>query len=238
MQAFLALLRYDLGQMGHSWLVRIWLLLLLAPAIFVVVVAASEDELASETMAAYVAAVLAPISWFLISIISASAVAGESPVIADSILSKSVTRTEYMAAKVVARLSVTLAIYLGVMGPFAYLINRYAVDDTSGIGVFNGLLMLAVLLIFLAALGISLSVILSNVQVAVVSVLLSVLLSGLVLQFLGLDWMSTTAVINDLPRTFRGETTAWEPLRVTTAFLALTGAAIGAAVWEFRRKDL
>ena len=238
MQAFLALLKFDLFQMSRSWLVRVWLVLLIGPAIFVVVVAASENELASETMAAYVAAVLAPISWFLISIISAAAVAGETNVVADSILSKSVTRGEYMAAKVAARLSVTLLVYIVVMVPFAYLVGRYAVEDTSAVGVASGLLMLAALLAFLAALGISLSVVLRNVQVAVMTVLLSVLLSGVVLQFLGLDWMSTTAVIDHLPQTFRGERTLWDPLRVTVVFAALTAAAISLSLWEFRRKDL
>ena len=114
MQAFLAILRYDLGQLSHSWLVRIWVALLIVPAVFLIVVAANEQELASETMAAYVGAVLVPLSGLAVAVIASAAVSSESAVIADSILSRSVTRTEYLWAKIVARIGVTLTVYFAV----------------------------------------------------------------------------------------------------------------------------
>ena len=69
MQAFLAILRYDLGLLFRSWITRIWIPLLVAPALFFVVVAANENELASETLAAYVTAVLIPISGLAIAVL-------------------------------------------------------------------------------------------------------------------------------------------------------------------------
>ncbi len=238
MQAFLVLLRYDLSQLGRSWIVRIWIVLLLVPAVFILGVAANEDELASESMAAYMAAVMAPLSWLAVSILSASAVSGEAGVATDAILSKSVTRTEYISAKVVARVGVTILVYLAVMLPFTYLLRHYADPDTTGLGVVMGLLMVGTLLIFLAALGILLSTVFRNVQIAVLSALMSVLLSGLALQFLELNWLSTTAVINDLPDTFRGDTSTLTAIRVVIVFAALTVAAISSALWLFRQKDL
>ncbi len=239
MQAYLALLRLDLEQLSRSWLVRLWVLLLVVPGAFLVVVAANEEELASETLAAYMAAVLAPLSWIVVSILAASAVSGEAHIIADSILSKSVTRRAYMWAKITSRLGVFLTIYFGVSVPVAYLTARYALqDDTSIGGIAGGLLMVASLFAFLAALGIALSTVFRNVQFAVLGVLLSVLLSGVGLQFLGLNWMSTTAVIDDLPQTFRGETDSWEQVRVMVVFSALTVAAMATGMWYFRRKDL
>ncbi|MFN8639360.1 MAG: hypothetical protein U0360_07860, partial [Dehalococcoidia bacterium] len=100
MQAFLAILRYDLGQLSRSWLVRIWVLLLAAPAGFLVVVAATQQELASETLALYLSAVLAPLSALAVAVITSAAVAGETATVADSIMSRSVTRAEYLWAKV------------------------------------------------------------------------------------------------------------------------------------------
>ena len=78
----------------------------------------------------------------------------------------------------------------------------------------------------------------STVLPAVLAVLLTVILSGAVLQFLGLSWMSTTAVIDNLPQTFRGEPPVWEQLRVLTVFslLSLISLVIGTLI--FRRKDL
>lgn len=238
MPAFTALLRYDLGQLARSWLVRLWLVLLVLPAAFLVVVAASEDELASETMAAYIAAVVAPLSWLAVSIFSASAVAAESPVAADSILSRSVTRTEYLAAKFAARVGATIFIYMLVTIPFTYFVVRYAVSDVSIGGAIGGLLSVGLLLGFLAAFGIMLSVLLRNMQMAVVVALVSVAVSGVLLQFLGLHWMSTTAVLNDLPDTFRGDTSAWTQTRVIIVFAALTAAAGAFSMWSFNRKDL
>lgn len=238
MQAFLAILRYDFGQLTRSWISRIWVPLLIAPAFALVFVANNESELASETMAFYIWAVMAPISALAVAILAAGAISGESTIISDSILSRSVTRTEYVAAKIISRVGFTLAIYLAVIIPFAYLVIRYATTDTSVGGVVIGLLMIAVMLIFLATFGIAMSVAMTSVLPAVLVVLLGVVLSGAVLQFLGLTWMSTTAVIDQLPATFRGDTAAWEQMRVLLVFSALSLVALSSAVVLFRRKDL
>ena len=72
----------------------------------------------------------------------------------------------------------------------------------------------------------------------VMAVMVAVLFSGALLQFLGLTWMSTTAVLNQLPETFRGGTTVFATLRVVIVFGALTAASIITSLWVFRRKDL
>jgi hypothetical protein len=238
MQAFLAILRYDLGLLARSWVIRIWIPLLIAPALFLVVVAGNEGELASETMAAYVAAVFMPISALAIAVLSAGAVSGEAAIVADGILSRSVTRTEYVSAKIASRLGFTFATFLLVMVPFTYLISRYAVADTTLAGLVVGLMMVCVVLLFLGALGITLSTMMTNVLLAVLTLLLIVVLSGVVLQFLGLTWMSATAVVNELPRTFRGATPVWDVVRVLTVFSSLTAASAFAAFWIFRKRDL
>lgn len=238
MQAFLAILQYDFLQLTRSWISRIWLPLLIAPAIFLVIVAESRAELASETMAFYVTTTLAPISALAVAILASGAISGEASIISDSILSRSVTRTEYVAAKIISRIGFTLIIYTIVVIPFTYLMFRFAVQDASLSGVVLGWLVLASLLTFLAALGIAMSIAMSAVLPAVLTVLLTVLLSGAVLQFLGLHWMSSTSVIDQLPQTFRGETDVWEQLRVLTVFSSLSIIALVAGTFVFRRKDL
>jgi ABC-type transport system involved in multi-copper enzyme maturation permease subunit len=238
MQAFLAILRYDIGQLTRSWVTRIWLPLLAAPALFLVVVAANEGELASETIGIYVAAVLMPISALAIAVLTAGAISGEAAIIADGILSRSVTRTEFVWAKVAARLGFALAVYLLVMLPFVYLILRYAAPDTTFGGVVIGIFLVALLLMFLGALGLTLSSLMSNVLVAVLSLLLLVVLSGVMLQFLGLEWMSTTSVLARLPQTLRGHTPVWDVVREIGVFSGLTAGAIFASFFIFRNRDL
>ena len=241
MQAYMALLRYDAGQLARSWLVRLWLGLLVAPALFIVIVAANNTEKASETLAAYIVAGLVPVSALVIAVVSTAAVSAESAVAADSILSRSVTRTEYIAAKVTSRLAMTFLVFAAVAIPFAYLIVRYSAEvDTSVGGVIAGLLMVGAGLLFLAALGIALSTLLRNPLLAALIVLAAVVSSGAALQFLGLPWLSSTAVLRDLPTIFRGDIDdpVWHATRVVLVFSALTAAGVASAVFVFRRRDL
>ena len=238
MQAYLYLLRLDMEQLARSWLVRVWILLLAGPAGFFVVVAANEGELASETLAAYMAAVLAPLSWLVVSVLSASAVNGEANIVADSILSRSVTRRAYIWSKITARIGVFLAVYAAVTVPLAYLMLRYAVRDATVGGIAWGLLTVASLLVFLAAFGIALSAIFRNMAAAVLTVLLTTVVSGAAFQFLAVDWMSTTGVVGGLPEVFRGEASAGEQLRVLLVFGALSALVTVPGIVYFQRKDL
>ncbi len=238
MQAFLAILRYDSSQLLRSWVTRLWLPLLVMPALFLVVVAANEEELASETLAAYVAAVLMPLSALAVAVLTAGAIAGEAQIIADGILSRSVTRTEFVSAKIVARLGFALIVFTLVMVPFTYLVVRYAAADVSYGGLIVALFTAALLLTFLGALGLTLSTVMTNVLVSVLVLLVTVLASGLVLQFLGLRWMSTTAVLTELAPTIRGETPAWDLFRVVFVFAGLTAVSIMTTFSVFRARDL
>lgn len=238
MQAFLAILRYDLNLLTRSWIVRLWFPLLLGPAVFLVVVASTQNEVASETMGRYVAAVLLPISGLAIAILTGSAISGELSVISDGILSRSVTRAEYLWAKIASRIGFTIALYLLIMLPFSYLMTRYAISDATASGIAAGILEVGVLLIFFGALGILLSSTVQNTLFAVLIMLVFVLSSGLLFQFLGLNWLSTTAVVQDLPVTYRGNTPLWDHMRVVIVFSAFTIAALITAVWAFRSRDL
>jgi ABC-type transport system involved in multi-copper enzyme maturation permease subunit len=238
MQAFLAILRYDSAQLLRSWVTRLWLPLLVAPALFLVVVSANQNELASETLAAYLAAVFVPLSALAVAVLTSGAIAGEAQIIADGILSRSVTRTEFVAAKLVSRLGFSMLVYLLVMVPFSYLIVRYAAEDVSYPGLIAGLFTVALLLTFLGALGMTLSTVMTNVLVSVLVLLVVVLASGLILQFLGLTWMSTTAVLTHLAPTIRGETPVWDTIRVIVVFSGLTVVAVMTTFTVFRARDL
>ncbi len=239
MQAYTVLLRYELGQLARSWLVRIWIILLVAPALFLVVVAANSEEQASEMLAAYFTAGLVPISALAVALISGSAIPADSVVAADSILSRSVTRSEYIAAKVTSRFGITLFVFGAVAVPFSYLILRYSAEvDTSFGGVVTGLSLVAFALVCLSALGIALSTVLHNSLISALIALVVIIVSGAALQFLGLTWMSTTALLDDLPATFRGEIQVSNAIRMFLLFVSLAAVSVMAAVLVFRRSDL
>ena len=58
------------------------------------------------------------------------------------------------------------------------------------------------------------------------------------LEFLGLSWMSVTAVLTHLAPTIRGETAAWDTFRVVFVFSGLTAVAILTTYSVFRQRDL
>ena len=143
-----------------------------------------------------------------------------------------------MWAKIAARLGFALGVYLLVMLPFTYLIVRYTSSDISYGGLVGGLVTGALLLTFLGALGLTLSTMMTNVLVSILALLLIVTVSGVGLQFLGLTWMSTTAVLRDMAPTIRGETPVWDTFRVIFVFAGLTLVAIFATLTVFRARDL
>jgi len=143
-----------------------------------------------------------------------------------------------VAAKVVSRLGFAMSIFMLVMVPFTYLIVRYAAADTTYAGIIFGLFTVMLLLIFLGSLGMMLSTVMTNVLVSVLVLLVAVLASGLILQFLGLNWMSTTAVLTELAPTFRGETPAWDTFRVVVVFAGLSAVLVMSTFAVFRARDL
>ena len=130
-------------------------------------------------------------------------------------------------------LAVTIALVLIIV-----LLLRLAENDAEIEGIVWGLLTVGALLVFHAAFGIALSAIFRNMLTSVLTVLVVTLASGAMLQFLTVDWMSTTAVVSNLPETFRGDLSVSEQVRVLLVFGILSVAATAAGISYFLRKDL
>lgn len=238
MQAFLTILRYDFQQLSQSWVSRIWIIVLTIPAIFLIFLANYKNEFASETMAFYTATVLMPASGLAIAVLSASSINGESGIIADSILSRAITRSEYVCAKILSRMGFILVTYSIVIVPFSYFILRYGVNDTADSSVFMGWIIVGAILTAVAAFGILMSVLFANLLPAVLLVLLIVSLSSALMQFLGLDLLSISTIIQGLPEIFRGETITSDGMQIIMIFLILTFVLIFPAIFLFGKKDL
>ena len=238
MQAFLTILKYDFGQLSQSWVSRIWIIVMTIPAIFLIFLANYENEFASETMAFYTATVLMPASGLAIAVLSASSINGESGIIADSILSRAITRSEYVCAKILSRIGFILITYSVIIIPFSYFMLRYGVNDSAESSVFLGWIIVGSILTSVAAFGILMSVLFASLLPAVLLVLLTVSLSSALMQFLGLDLLSISVTIQQLPEIFRGETFTSEGIQIITIFLALTAILLFPAIFIFGKKDL
>ncbi len=239
MQAYLAILRYDIVQLAHSWLLRVWISVLALSGLFFVAVAASQEEKASETLAIYAATALAPISALAVAVIGGASVSGEAAIASDSILARSVTRTEYVAAKVTSRMTMALLVLAAVMIPSANLILRYSSEpDTSTAGVVAGLVMVTAMLLSVLAPAIALSTLLRNSLFSTLIALAGSLVLAGAFYAVGLPWLSGWGVFHELAATFRGETSLWREIGVIMSYGIVSALGLTAAFVVFRRRDL
>jgi hypothetical protein len=233
---YLALVEADLANMTRSWLVRIWLVLAAGLSLIIVLTALTEG-----TPAQSVADLLGtwPLIWSTFAIVvSAGAISSEAGVVADSILSKAVTRYGYVLSKLTARLITVLGIYLALVLPAVYVISRYAEETLAGGGVAWAVLMVGMPLVLLTCLGVAFSALFNRTLVAVVVVWVLWYAAGFIFVLLGVEYLSSLAIIDSLPRMLQGDYRVADQIRVIFGFGLPSVAVVLAAVWYFGRKDL
>jgi hypothetical protein len=236
--AYLAILRYDAEGLRGRRLLWLWLVLLAAAALWITLVAATQDELASEALATYLAWVLLPLSLLVVAATAGSAINAEASVAADSILSRAATREAYLAAKITARIATLLGAYAAVTIPAALLIARYGVADTSTAGLVAGLAALTAFLWLAAAGGLALSVTLTRPAVATLALLAVLALLTATTEAIGLDRVSPLALLDDLAATLRGDADIARALEAAAVYAVAGVALLAAAFWRYRAREL
>lgn len=233
---YLALLEADLTSMVRSWVVRIWLVLTALQALVMTVNAVTEG-LAAETFAGLLATF--PLIWSTFAIVvSAGAISSEAGVVADSVLSKAVTRYEYVLAKMTSRLITVLGVYLLVILPSAYVILRNAQDELTGAGVAWALVIVGMTLVLLTSLGVTFSTIFNRTLVAVVAAWFLWYVAGAIFGLVGVEYLSPLLIIDSLPGMVQGDYAVSDQWRILSSFGLLAAMLVLVAVWYFGRKDL
>jgi ABC-2 type transport system permease protein len=233
--AFRALLEADLASMARSWVVRIWLGLMAAQALVTVPAAIQGGDPASDALAGLLGTY--PVIWSTFAIIvSGGAVASEAGVVADSILSKAVTRYDYILAKFASRLITVLGLYLLVTLPATYLMSRAAGHDLTARGVIWAIVLVGLMLVLLTNLAVSCSTLFNRTLVAVVVVWVLWYAAGGIFALLELAHLSPLHVVESLPDMLRGDTN--DTWRTLAGFALPSGALTLLAVAYFARKDV
>ncbi len=117
MMPFLAILRHDLRTLVGSWLVRLWLAATVV--LTLLLTAANWNQLPTARLVASLLFPYLVFPWFLVvMVLGVDPVSGSrAEALADGILSRPVTRYEYLLATWAARVVVVLGTYLIVMIP-------------------------------------------------------------------------------------------------------------------------
>ena len=154
---FLAILQYELRSLWTSWLVRLWFIA--AALLALLTLASGWGSLRTPVL---IGALLFPFlvfPWYLIvSILGISPVTGSRlDALADGILSRSITRYEYLLASWAARVCMVLIVFLVIVAPavvIVYFAERPVPEDAVTIyGIVCTLVLVSLVLTFLVSLG-------------------------------------------------------------------------------------
>ncbi len=233
--SYLAILEADLKSMGRSWVVRIWVALM---AIFALLSTAGPlVGSAAEVVAGQLATF--PLIWStFVIIISGGAVSSEAGVVADSVLSKSVTRHGYILAKLSSRLITVIGPYLIIVLLPAYIISRNPEHDLTIDGVAWAVLLIGIILVFLTNLAVTFSALFNRTLVAVVVVWLVWYGAGTLVTLLESEYLSPIIIVENLPSLLQGDYELKDQWRILAGYGIPSIVAALVAVAHFTRKDL
>jgi hypothetical protein len=176
--------------------------------------------------------------WALVIIgLAASSVSSEAGELADSIMSKSVTRLDYVLAKFASRIAYTLIGFFLVTVVLVGFALKLDVSDYSALGLVSAVLLIALTLVMLTALGVGLSVAMPSTVTAMVTLLVLWYSMTFFFPVVGLDVVSPGNALNRLPDIVRG---AWSlgDWETVAGFFAISGASVALSSMYFYVKDI
>jgi hypothetical protein len=208
MMPFLAILRYELRSLWTSWLVRIWGILALLLSFLTMTTAWGSMQ-----SAILIASLLLPFlvfPWFLLAmILGISPVTGSRlDALTDGILSRPVTRYEYLLACWAARVCAVLAVFLATTVPFIVIVffatKRPVAEDTvTAYGLISSLGLVGLVLTFLVSLGFLAGTLLRRPLVAAMLLVLAWYPVNAVLDQFALEEFSPISLNRALPTLLR-----------------------------------
>ena len=176
--------------------------------------------------------------WSLvITALAASSVSSEAGELADSILSKSVTRLDYVLAKFASRITYTLVCFSVVSAVLLGLSLRLDVGDYSALGLASAVLLVALAMVTLTALGVALSIALPSTVVAIVALLVLWYSMTILFPVVGLGLASPGSMLGELPGVIKGAW-GWDEWETAGAFLAISVASLALSSAYFHSKDI
>lgn len=143
--------------------------------------------------------------WSLIIIgTTASTVSSEAGELADSIMSKSVKRQDYIFAKFASRIVYTTTVYLAITAVLVVTSLRLTENDFEIYGLIAAILVVLVAIIMLTSLGVTFSTFVSNSVISIVSLLILWFSMNNFFPLLDLELLSPTTLISDMPDLIQG----------------------------------
>lgn len=245
-----AVLQTDLRQTLRSWVYRTWLLMMIVAASGYVMFKLGAAKKAGEFQPASVQTgdllrALAIGSLSLVSLIAVGAVSTERGTIADSVLSRGISRHQYFLAKWHARLAVTLGTFMflaiAILGTYALVFTESLTGSGTNLTVTGGIMGVLVLVAGLTVVvswGVTVGA-LSNSTVTGITLFWLVLFGGLlVLAQLPAGYPTPERMLDELRRVLAGIADTSVISDFLLGCLALSGLAAIVGLVGFTRRDV
>jgi ABC-type transport system involved in multi-copper enzyme maturation permease subunit len=222
MMPSLAILHHELRSLRTSWLVKLWLVAVIALTLLILAIGWGHLQTAP-----FISLQLAPFLVFpwclVVMVLGVTPMSGgRAEEMADGILCRPVTRHEYLLAAWAARVVLVLGVYLLVLVPAILLIalaKRPTVppDSATAYGICAGLGAVGLVLTFQVSLGFLLGTLLRSTLLAIVVLLFVWLPVNAVLDTFSLETFSPISLDRAMPRLLR---TPWSELDAEAAAAA------------------
>ncbi len=174
----------------------------------------------------------------LIIVLTAGSISSERGTMADSILSRGISRFQYFLGKWHARLVTVLTTFF-VLGAAALVSSHFLLhEDLSLMGSLAALLMVGALLGVVSTCGVTVSAITNSTVVGIAALWVAVYGSGLVLSFLTRSTPSPTWLLQVLPNVLHGQFSWYTVGRLAGWSALASGGAALVGMAYFSRRDV
>lgn len=176
--------------------------------------------------------------WALVLIgLSGSAVSSEAGQLADSILSKSVTRFDYVLAKFASRIAYALLTFSLVTAVLLGLSLRIDAQGYDGQGLAAAVVLVALAMVALVSMGVGLSVTMPNTMSAIITLLVVWYAMTFFFPILGLGAVSPGHLASSLSGVAEG---SWhrQDWEAVAGYLSISAASVALSSAYFYLKDI
>ena len=242
-----AVLQTDLRQTLRSWVYRLWVLMTVTAAVGFLLYRVGLHKEAGIVQSTAVQCgdlfrILVVGSLALVVVLAVSAISAERGTVADSVLSRGISRHQYFLAKWHARLAVVLATFAVLAG--AVLIAGYflfkddAESDLSLVGGLAAIVAVAAVLAVIVSWGVVIGALTNGTVLGITVFWLVLYGAGFLLTLVPEPWPSPDRELGRMKYILRGEFNAVLLGNLVVSSLVLSSAAAIVGLVGFTRRDV
>lgn len=242
-----AVLQTDLRQTARSWIYRLWVLMtaLAAAGLLLYRVGVHKEAGLFQSAAAQTGDLFRLMilgSFALVVVLAVSGISAERGTVADSVLSRGISRYQYFLAKWHARLVVVTATFavlaLAVVAAAYFLFKDDAQTDLSLGGSVAAVLAVCAALAVVVSWGVTVGALANSTVLGITVFWLGLYGCGFLLSLLPEPWPSPDRQFARLRFVLQGQYDPAALLRLLAAAAALCAAAAAVGLWGFSRRDV